>query len=103
MRIAFVSAALLAFAAASFAQVNTSVMDGTVTDPQGSLVPRAQVIVTNTLNGQTFTAVTDDKGHWAIPALPTATYSVAVSAPGFKKVEKTDIKMDAGIPATVNL
>ncbi len=103
MRIAFVFAALLIFAAASFAQINTSVMDGTVTDPQGSLVPRAQVTVTNTLNGQTFTALTDDKGHWAIPALPTATYSVAVSASGFKKAEKREIKMDAGIPATVNV
>src|SRR5690349_20207003 len=93
----------LLIAAAAVAQINTSTMDGTVTDPQGSLIPRAQVIVTNALTGQPFQTVTDDRGHWAVPSLPTATYSVSVSAPGFKKAEKPDVKMDAGIPATVNL
>jgi hypothetical protein len=96
-------AVLLIFAAAAFAQINTSVMDGTVTDPQGALIPHAEVTVTNTLTGQKFSTVTDDKGHWAIPALPTAIYGVAVTAPGFKKAQKADVKMDAGIPSTVNL
>ena len=49
-------------------------------DSQGALVPNAQVTVVNTLTQQTFSAVADDKGHWAVPALPTATYSVSVSA-----------------------
>lgn len=94
---------LLAFMAAAFAQTNTSTMDGTVKDPQGALIPQAQVVVTNTLTGQALTTTTDEKGHWAIPSLSTATYAVSVSAAGFKKVEKADVKMDAGIPATVNL
>src|SRR5215831_7845956 len=102
MRITIFCAALLASAAA-IAQINTSVMDGTVTDQQGSLIPAAEVTVTSTRTGQRFTTVTDDRGHWAVPALPTATYTVAVSAPGFKKAEKTGIAMDAGIPATVNV
>ena len=93
----------LLISAAAFAQINTSTMDGTVTDPQGSLIPRAQVTVTNSLTGQAFRTATDDRGHWVVPSLPTATYSVSISAPGFKKVEKPDVKMDAGIPATVNL
>jgi hypothetical protein len=103
MRTTIFCAALLASAAAIIAQINTSVMDGTVTDQQGSLIPAAEVTVTNTRTGQKFTTVTDDKGHWAVPSLPTATYSVAVAAPGFKKVEKTGVAMDAGIPATVNI
>ena len=97
-------ALLLLFAfAAAIAQVNTSTMDGLVTDPQGALIGRAEVAVTNTLTGQVFRTVTDDKGHWAVPALPTATYSVTAGAPGFKRTTKDGIKMDAGIPATVNL
>ena len=95
---------LLALAAvAGFAQLNTSTMDGVVSDPQGALVSKAQVTVTNTLTGQVFQTLTDDHGHWAIPALSTATYSVTAAAPGFRKVTKADVKMDAGIPATVNL
>ena len=103
MRSIIFPAALLALAAAAVSQINTSVMDGTVTDPQGALIPHAQVTVTNILTGQKFEILTDDKGHWAIPSLPTATYTVDVSAPGFKKAQKPDVKMDAGIPATVNL
>ena len=48
-------------------------LDGLVKDFQGALVPNAQVTVVNTLTQQTFSAVADDKGHWAVPALPTAT------------------------------
>ncbi len=94
---------LLAFAAAALAQINTSTMDGLVTDPQGALVAKAEVLVVNLLTGQTFQTLSDEHGHWVVPALPTATYSVTVTAPGFKKLTKTDVKMDAGIPATVNL
>ncbi|HEY2016978.1 MAG TPA: carboxypeptidase-like regulatory domain-containing protein, partial [Bryobacteraceae bacterium] len=85
------------------AQVNTSTMDGLVSDPQGALIARAEIAVTNTLTGQVFRTITDDRGHWAVPALPTAEYSVTATAPGFKKTTKEGIKMDAGIPATVNL
>jgi hypothetical protein len=94
--------ALLGLAAA-MAQVNTGTLDGLVTDPQGALVPKVEIVVTNTLTTQTFKTVTDSKGHWAVPSLPTATYSVTATAPGFKKITKEGIVMDAGIPATVNL
>ncbi len=94
---------LLLSVAAAIAQNNTSTMDGLVTDPQGALIGRAEVTVTNTLTSQVYRTVTDDKGHWVVPALPTATYRVTAGAPGFKKSTKEGIKMDAGIPATVNL
>jgi hypothetical protein len=95
--------ALAALAAAAFAQINTSTMDGTVTDPQSAAVAKADVTVVNTLTGQSFHTLSDDKGHWAVPSLPTATYSVTIKAAGFKTATKQDVKMDAGIPATVNL
>ena len=41
------TALLLLFAFAAIAQVNTSTMDGIVTDPQGALIPKAEVVVTN--------------------------------------------------------
>jgi hypothetical protein len=94
---------LIACAAAALAQINTSIMDGLVTDTQGALITKAEVTVANTLTGQVFKTLTDDKGHWAVPSLPTATYSVTAVAPGFKKITKEGIKMDAGIPATVNM
>src|SRR5438552_1730784 len=93
----------IAVAAAAMAQSNTATLDGLVKDTQGALVPGAVVTVVNTATQQTFRSVTDDKGHWAVPALPTSTYSVSVEASGFKKVTAPDVHMDAGIPATVNV
>ncbi|MDR3701218.1 MAG: carboxypeptidase regulatory-like domain-containing protein [Candidatus Sulfopaludibacter sp.] len=89
--------------ATGLAQVNTSTLDGLVTDPQGAFVPKVEIVVTNTLTTQIFKTVTDSKGHWAVPSLPTAAYSITATAPGFKTITKEGIKMDAGIPATVNL
>src|SRR5437899_1481658 len=97
-----VSLLLLALAAA-LAQTLSSTLDGLVSDSQGALVPKAEVAVTNTRTAQTFRTVTDEKGHWFIASLPTGAYSVAVTAPGFKKATATEVKMDAGIPASVNL
>lgn len=94
---------LAIFAAIGLAQINTSTMDGTVTDPQGALIAKADVTVTSGQTGQSFHTLSDDKGHWAVPSLPTGTYTVMVKAPGFKGATKTDVKMDAGIPATVNM
>ena len=90
-------------AALALAQLNTTTMDGIVSDPQGALIPNAEVIVTNNLTGQAIRTLTNDRGHWAVPSLATATYSVSVSAAGFKKAEKKDVRLDAGIPATVNM
>jgi hypothetical protein len=94
---------LIVFAAAAIAQNSTSTLDGLVKDPQGALIPNAQVTVVRVDTGQTINAATDDKGHWAVPSLPGGTYSVSVVSPGFKKATAVDVKMDAGIPATVNV
>jgi len=96
-------AVYLGLALAAFAQLNTATLDGLVTDPQGALIAKAEVIVTHVETGQKFNTVTDDKGHWAVPSLSIGTYNVSVTAPGFKRVTKDGVKMDAGIPATVNL
>jgi hypothetical protein len=93
---------ILCTAGLALGQINTTTMDGIVSDPQGALIPNAEVTVTNNLTGQAIRTLTNDRGHWAVPSLSTATYSVAVSAAGFKKAEKKDVVLDAGIPATVN-
>jgi hypothetical protein len=95
-------AAVLLFAAASFAQVLTGRMEGTVSDPQGAAIPGAQVKVVNSQTGQAFNVVSDEKGYWALPSLSTATYKLTVSRQGFKTAALDDVKIDAGVPSTVN-
>ena len=95
--------AVLAGLQAASAQTSSSTLDGTVADPQGASVPRANVQVMNVLTGQTFPVVADDKGHWLVAALPTSTYQVTVTSPGFRTERVDNIKLDAGVPATVNV
>ena len=87
----------------AFAQVTTARLDGTVTDNGGAVVPAAVVEVLNISQQQTYKAVTDEKGYWAIPSLGSGTYRVSVSHPGFKTEVVGNVKLDAGVPATVNV
>jgi hypothetical protein len=93
---------VFALVTASVAQVLTGRLEGTVSDPQGAAVPGAQVKVVNSQNGQTFNVATDERGYWALPSMSTATYRVSVTRQGFKTATLDNVKVDAGVPATVN-
>ena len=93
---------LLSLAPAAFAQSNGKLV-GTVTDAQGGLVANAQVTVKgNQAEGQ-FTAVTNKEGGWTLPSVPAGTYTVTVTASGFKSTVVKDAKVDVGQPSTVNI
>jgi hypothetical protein len=88
-----------------FGQVTpTGSISGAVTDPQGAVVPNASITVTNKSNGVTRSTTTGDSGTFTIPQLPTGVYTVTVQATsGFKKSQVTEVKVDVGTPATVNV
>ncbi|MBL8229228.1 MAG: carboxypeptidase regulatory-like domain-containing protein [Bryobacterales bacterium] len=98
-----VSLAAALFCATANSQITTSRLDGSVADPTGAAIIGAQVQARNVATGQTFTTQSNERGEWVIPAVPTATYRVTVSATGFKSSSVPDVKVDAGVPATVNL
>ncbi len=104
MRLFATSVLLIAGAIAGLSQVaTTSRMDGTVTDSQGAAVPGAQVIVSLGTTSQKFQVSSDEKGYWAIPSLPSGIYQVRVTKQGFKTAANDSVKLDAGVPATVNV
>ena len=63
-------ALLLVCAAFAYPQGATSEMSGTVTDPQGAAIPAADVTVSNPDTGQAIKTASNEKGEWAVPALP---------------------------------
>ncbi len=87
---------------AAFGQV-TSLLSGTVTDPNGSVVAGATVTVKNVATGAEFKAATSDSGIYTVPSLSAGNYIVTVRAAGFKHVEVRDVKLDAGVPTTTNV
>ena len=71
---------------------------GTVVDPQGAVIPGADVTVTNTQTGSSLTTKSDGNGQWMLANLQPGATSVMISAPGFKKA-RTDLQLQASQPA----
>jgi len=58
---------------------------GTVTDPSGSVVPKAKVTVTSVDTNDTRSTLTADDGTYQVLLLPVGSYRVSAEAPGFRK------------------
>lgn len=92
---ALVVAALLFFLPRAQAQLSGS-LAGTVTDPSGSVVPNANVTLTNQASHDERVVTTNKDGYFAIAAVLPGTYTVKVEAPNFKSWQQTDIIMHPG-------
>ena len=75
------------------AQAVTGTLLGTVTDTTGAVLPGATVTVTNTDTGYSRTVTADASGEYAVPSLPTGTYTVAGELSGFKSVQMSNIRV----------
>src|SRR5947209_5744652 len=69
----------------AFSQGNTSSgsIQGTITDPQGAVIPDAKVVVSSTSTGQTRTLTSSGSGVYSTGPLPPGDYKVNVSRDGF--------------------
>ena len=97
---------IMAFAALSviaYGQGANSSLSGTVSDPNGGVIAGANVTVKNAATGEEYKAVTANNGTFAVATLAAGTYTVTVSASGFKQAVVTDVKLDAGVPGAVKV
>ena len=78
-------ALILLLAIPVFAQNNTGIISGRVTDASGAVVPGAQIMVTQTETNAEAASATNSDGLFRVPSLNAGPYKVAVTAPGFKK------------------
>src|ERR1017187_7487416 len=94
---------ILFCACAAFAQRDLATLAGTVTDASGGVVPNAKVTITEIATGQVYSILTNNLGEFVRPALKPSTYTVAVSAPGFKTTEQKDVVLTSGERTGVTL
>ena len=85
------------------AQVSTSRITGTVTDPTGAVIPGAAVTATNEATGGEYKATTTSAGTYTIESLPIGTYTVTVGAPGFRNFASMGNVLTVGAPLVVNV
>jgi hypothetical protein len=90
--LAMACAAALCMSPTLYGQATGS-FSGTVSDKSGSVITGATVRVTSEGTGLSREAKTDDSGHYLIPLLPAAIFTIHVEFPGFQLVERKDVRL----------
>lgn len=88
---------MMSLAPLSFAaQEPTGGIEGTVSDPQGAVVPNATIAIRNTATNSTRTVSAGDDGHYKAVSLVPGSYEVKITAQGFKSQVATGVNVEVG-------
>ncbi len=105
--VAFLCVGVL-FAADAMAQQATAKIVGTITDPQGAVVPGVKVTVTNTATNVASETTTGKDGFYQVLDLPIGMYRIVARHQGFRALElltapleinqsfRADIRLEVG-------
>ncbi len=100
-------AMLVLSAAAALGQQTTATVTGQVTDPTGSVVTSAKVVLKNTDTNTTSTTTTGSSGDYVITLLRPGPYTLTVTAPGFQEYSRSGIVLEVNqtmkidVPVTI--
>src|SRR6202050_5051677 len=88
---------LIATPVASGQGVGTSgSISGTVTDPQGGVLPKASVVAVEMAQGSQYSATTDETGQYRLTSLLPGTYKVTVKIDRFETQAMTGVVVNVG-------
>jgi hypothetical protein len=97
----FVALCWFIFSSSASAQ-STATLQGTITDPQGAIVPNAKVTVSSRAIGVERTTQSDKDGNYEFASLPPSVYRVEVQAQGFKTQVVNELTIDVARTVTQN-
>jgi hypothetical protein len=96
--------AFCVLATALFAQVViTSTIVGTVTDPQGAVLPDSKITLVNVDTGVQWKAATNANGDYQFPQLIAGHYKIEVVKEGFAHTVSTVVPLENGTTLRINL
>jgi len=87
----------------AFGQETSAGLQGTVKDPTGAMVVKAQVEVASPALIGTKKAETDQGGYYRFANLPPGAYTVTVTAPGFRTFKQERIPLEVGHLPTIEI
>jgi len=97
LRTCFATAVMMAAICCSPSRLNAQATQGTivgnVSDPSGSVIPGASVILTNTQEGAVRTTKTNRSGDYQFLDVKAGQYSVAITAGGFAGWTASDVSL----------
>ena len=94
--------AILLYPVAAKAQGVLAEIHGIVTDGTGSVIPGAQIVVTDEIKGWTRVIKANAQGEYSLPELETDSFTLAVNAASFRQSIRKGIKLQTGQQARVD-
>src|SRR5205809_2398231 len=101
-RVAFL-VCLTAVFATGLAQGPVGTLNGTILDQSGAVVPGAAVVAVNIATSVESKTTSTSAGAYTLPYLPSGTYTIRVSAPGFRTSTAENIILRVAQDLTVNI
>src|SRR5262249_16683669 len=98
----FVISLATAAAAAGQSQITTGVIDATVVDSSGAVLPGVDVEVRNVETNLTRTLVTDRDGRFVALQLPAGRYNVTLKLAGFASIVQENVPVSVGQTVRLN-
>ena len=86
-----------------YGQFETAEVLGTVRDPSGAAIPKANVTLTNMDTGIQAKTTTDDNGNYDFFNVRVGRYSIAVEHAGFSKFTATDVAVNVNARQRVDV
>jgi len=85
------------------AQSELATLTGTVADSSGGVIANADATVTNQGTNISSSGRSNENGRYVVPSLKPGFYTVAVSAPGFKKYVNTAVTLQVNQTARLDI
>ena len=93
-RVLALSFAALFLSSTAFAQVDTGIVQGTVRDSTGAVVPGASVTLINVDMGVSFETKTNGVGNYQFASIRIGRYTVVAEAPGFAPATREGVTLN---------
>lgn len=103
LRVVLVSLLISALSSVAPAQTYQGRILGSVTDEQGAAVRSVKVVITNVETGASRTIETNDSGDYVAPNLAPGLYTVVVEASGFKKSERSQVRVEVATDVRIDV
>ena len=75
--------------AAIAGQTHRASVRGTVSDPNGAVIPGAKITLTNSQTGEVRTTIADSNGEYVVSSLAPSEYQIEINSPHFQKYAQT--------------
>src|SRR5205085_3976685 len=86
-----------------FGQATTATLSGTISDPQGAVIPGATVTIKETDTGQQRQVQTSESGYYRAAGLSPGNYEVRVERQGFRAEIRSGVKLTVAEDATLDI